>query len=391
MKKNIMQLAFVLSIFLVLLLSMVRTVFFPKEINYYENRKAEMLAPVTLQSYLDGTLQDNMEKALADQAFLAQRIKKTYNSALSAYMHTASGELARANPDRYIKIGGHYLYGGDHLMNSKRAVETVQEKLSQRIEEHNRLFARHPEVDFYLYYVENDMDVHFETGERSGTYEYIAAKTALPQSHIDRFGIDSYEEFDRYFYKTDHHWNAEGSYRAYKEVVELLLPKDEAVLQPIEKVVVSTDFGGSKTMGKETANFKEPFEAYRFAFPQATVWGNNMPAPGYGNQEAFLDGTAALPLTYATFYGDDWGAVTFDTYRPEKENLLIISESYDNAILRLLAGHFNRTISIDLRNFNAYLGTDFSIEECIEQYDIDKVLLLGYVDYFIMDEFGLEK
>ncbi len=391
MKKNLMHLAFVLCIFLFLLLGMARTVFFPKEINYYENRKAELLAPVTLQSYLGGTLQDNMEKAIADQAIFAQRIKKTYNSVLSAYMHAASGGLARANPDRYIKIGGHYLYGGDHLMNSKRDVSTVQEKLDVRIAEHNRLFARHPEVDFYLYYVENDMDVHFETGERSGTYEYIASKTALPQTHIDRFGIDSYEEFDKYFYKTDHHWNAEGSYRAYKEVVELLLSGEEPVLEPLEKVVVSTRFGGSKTMGKETANFREPFEAYRFAYPQVTVWGNNMPAPGYGGQEAFLDTASTQPLTYATFYGDDWGAVTLDTGRPEKENLLIISESYDNAILRLLAGHFNRTISIDLRNFNAYLGTDFSIEECMENYDIDKVLLLGYVDYFIMDEFSLEK
>lgn len=391
MKKKIMHLTFVLGIFLVLLLSMVRAAFFPKDINYYENRQAEKLAPVTVENYLSGALQDNMENALADQALLAQSVKKTYNSALSSYMHFATSRLAQANPDRYIKIGGHYLYGGDHLMNSKRDVASVREKLDVRIAEHNRLFARHPEIDFYLYYVENDMDMHFESGERSGTYEYIASKTALPQTHIDRFGIESYEEFDRYFYKTDHHWNAAGSYRAYQEVVELLLSKEEAFLQPLESAVISTQFGGSKTMGKETAKFKEPFEVYRFAFPQTTVWGNNMPAPGYGNQEAFLDGTATSPLTYATFYGDDWGAVTLDANQPEKENLLIISESHDNAILRLLSGHFNRTISIDLRNYNAYLGTDFSIEECIENYDIDKVLLLGYVDYFIMDEFSLEK
>ena len=61
MKKKVIQLIFVVAIFAVLLLSFGRTAFFPQEINEYENRKAEKLAPITWESYLNGTLKANME------------------------------------------------------------------------------------------------------------------------------------------------------------------------------------------------------------------------------------------------------------------------------------------------------------------------------------------
>ena len=70
---------------------------------------------------------------------------------------------------------------------------------------------------------------------------------------------------------------------------------------------------------------------------------------------------------------------------------MIIGESYDNAILRLLSTHFDRVISIDLRYFETYIGKKFSIEDCLEKYDIDKVMLIGCVDYFTGEEFSLEQ
>lgn len=44
-----------------LLLGLARTVFFPKEINYYENRYANRAALPTPGSYADGTFQDQLE------------------------------------------------------------------------------------------------------------------------------------------------------------------------------------------------------------------------------------------------------------------------------------------------------------------------------------------
>ena len=394
MKTRIINLLFVLGIFLFLLASFTRTVFFPMEINEYENRKAQQLSPVCMQDYLDSTFQDSMEKSLTDQAYFAQNMKEAYNTVVSGYMRKVVSAAARINNDKYIKIGNHYLYGQDHLLSMKQNFDIIKPKLDARIREYNALFKKHLEQAFYLYYIETDMDNRFDTGASNDVYSYLSDKIALSDTHMDEFSVESFEEYDRYFYKTDHHWNADGSYKAYGEVVRMLLSEDEPLLKPIETVSLSGYYGyfsGSKTMDTVTARFGEPFYAHRFAFLPMSVYGNDMRSTGYGNQELFLDGVSEKPLSYANFYGDDWGAVTIDTYQPEKETLLIIGESYDNAILRLLSTHFDRVISIDLRYFETYIGKKFSIEDCLEKYDIDKVMLIGCVDYFTRDEFSLEQ
>lgn len=67
----------------------------------------------------------------------------------------------------------------------------------------------------------------------------------------------------------------------------------------------------------------------------------------------------------------------------------MIGESYDNAVLKLLASHFNNTYSIDLRYYEAYMGQSFSLSEYLREHEIDKVLLIGNIDYYLMTEFQL--
>ena len=56
--------AFFLLLVFILLAGLLTTVFFPYEINYYENRYANKLSPLTGAAYADGSFQDAMESAL---------------------------------------------------------------------------------------------------------------------------------------------------------------------------------------------------------------------------------------------------------------------------------------------------------------------------------------
>lgn len=47
----------------VLLTGLGRTLLRPKDVNYYENRPANTVAPLTAESWLDGSFQDAMEAA----------------------------------------------------------------------------------------------------------------------------------------------------------------------------------------------------------------------------------------------------------------------------------------------------------------------------------------
>ena len=95
------------------------------------------------------------------------------------------------------------------------------------------------------------------------------------------------------------------------------------------------------------------------------------------------DGT----IGYSNFYGGDDGEIVFHTQQAGAGNLLIIGESFDNAILKLIASSFENTYSVDLRNYEHEMGVPFNFGKYVTEHQIDRVLLIGNVDYFLMDEF----
>ena len=59
--KRILDVLFIAVIVLALIAGIVRTVFFPKDINYYENRYCNKLIVPTISSFLDSSFQNSVE------------------------------------------------------------------------------------------------------------------------------------------------------------------------------------------------------------------------------------------------------------------------------------------------------------------------------------------
>lgn len=330
-----------------LLLGLARTVFFPKEINYYENRYANRAALPTPGSYADGTFQDQLEAALGDQTPFAERFKARYND-LSSKLTKALLKPVLEN-GRYYRVGDVQLFS-DYLTYQTRDLEKLRPTLEERAANYNAIFAAHPDTEFYVCYIEKDTDINFETGERVYADDLLFSMLDLPEDRMLEYEIPDFAAFSEYFYRTDHHWNYLGSYRAYRELLSFLGCTD-APLEPT----------ATETLGE--------------------------PADDYGRQDAV---PGELALSYGAFYGGDDGEIIFDTGRTDRENVLVIGESYDNAILKLLASHFGRTYSVDLRYYRNYLGSDFSLSDYLRRNSITKVLLIGNVDYYISPDFALE-
>ena len=301
-----------------LLLGLARTVFFPKKINYYENRYANRAALPTPGSYADGTFQDQLEAALGDQTPFAERFKARYND-LSSKLTKALLKPVLEN-GRYYRVGDVQLFS-DYLTYQTRDLEKLRPTLEERAANYNAIFAAHPDTEFYVCYIEKDTDINFETGERVYADDLLFSMLDLPEDRMLEYEIPDFAAFSEYFYRTDHHWNYLGSYRAYRELLSFL-----------------------------------------------------------GCTDAPLEPTATETL----------GEIIFDTGRTDRENVLVIGESYDNAILKLLASHFGRTYSVDLRYYRNYLGSDFSLSDYLRRNSITKVLLIGNVDYYISPDFALE-
>ncbi len=393
MGKKIADRLFVIGVVAVLTAGLIKTVFFPKEDNLYENRKANQLPAFTASAYLDTSYQDGVEDALMDQTLLAQSSKKLYNNTSSALFRMCMMVVLEQNPDKYVDFLGLNVFDRDYIVYSPIPLLGQTERLDRKAANYNECFSNHPDIEFYVYYIENDADINFETNEKMQVYEYFQQQLDLPEQRISRFAVNSFDDFRGNFYRTDHHWNYRGSYLGYTQIAELLGVPEEELLKPREEADLHLSFSGSKAGAMGTEVFSDQFTAYLFSYPPMSVWIDGAPAEDYGRQEAFFagGGDAGIPVNYSNFYGEDSGEVIFDTGRPEKENLLILGDSYDNAVLKLLASHFGRTYSVDLRNYERSMGSPFALSQYLEEHQISKVLLIGSNGYFKMEEFLLEE
>lgn len=384
--EKLINLGFLAVLALFLLAGLGKTVFRPKEINDYENRKANQLHRPTVETVLDGKFQSSVEDALSDQVLLAQTFKRLYNEGSSQFLFGIMDDFLQQNPARYIMLGDAVFFGGDYLVYYPYDLESSKEKLDAKIKGLNALTASHPELDFYAYYVEKDSDVNLETWEKAGLFEYLREGLNLPQGHLGRFEVESFHKFKDWFYRTDHHWNHKGSYLGYTQLAELL-GVDEPPLEPEEERTLPYLLSGSKAASFGAKGiFTEEFTAYRFRFPEMDIQINGQKAEDYGQQDAYFAGTPDS-VSYGAFYGGDWGEILFDTGRTDRKNILVIGESYDNAVLKLLACHFHKTYSVDLRNYPHDMGRAFSLSEYVKRNEIDTVLFIGSGSFFTAPEF----
>ena len=371
---------------LVFLAGFVCTVCFPREKIQAENRYANQIAEPTLSGYLDGSFQKSVSDALNDQVQLSALAKKWYNRATVELADPLTKSLS-ASRNAYIGFRGGWFYG-DRILYKPYDMSWVTKVLDRRTAQHNKMFQTYPALDFYVYYIEKDTDIDFTTGEKIGVYDRLAAQLELPKDHIARFAVDDFAAFEKYFYKTDHHWNHLGSYRGYTEALSLI--SSDTPLVPAEEVHTPNFFSGSKATAIGAGGiYSDPISVYRFDYPTMTMTcDGGKELIDYGSIDMLLSGTLADP-DYGAIYGWDGGELIFDTNRPERENLLIIGDSFDNAILKLLASHFNETYSIDLRYYKTSIGKEFNFAEYVSEHKISKVLLIGNVDYFYSVEFEI--
>ena len=227
------------------------------EVNEYENRYAEKFKAFTIAAYLNSDFQDNVETALADQLPFAIDTKQRYNSLLASYsdrvlklaggastydlaedetssaeeearlaaeMAAAEGERLEALKQRkaeqargirkdveldpnfkYIRSASGMAVAVDHLLYPCRFLAGEQSKLDRRIENINHVIETYPGPEYYIYYVEKETDVDFETGERSGIYEYLSEGVDLPSEHKACYMLDRFSQLHSYYYHSDTH------------------------------------------------------------------------------------------------------------------------------------------------------------------------------------------
>ena len=248
----------------------------------------------------------------------------------------------------------------------------------------NKVTGAFKNLDTYVYLVESSRSMDMDHMEADSELWKVIQEN-YPNSTIGHLKISSVEDYCRYFYKTDHHWNYRGSYQGYTEIIRMMLGEDEPLLEPLETVEFNVMFNGSFNKQMKKKNSDEPFTVYRFDFPDMTVKINGKTKKSYGRWSTYFDGKMnKQPFTnhYEGFYGGDEGLVEFCTGDESKENVIVFGNSFSNAIVMLLASHFNHSYFIDMRHYGEDMGQKLNLTASIKKWKVTKILLIGDPYFF---------
>lgn len=182
---------------------------------------------------------------------------------------------------------------------------------------------------------------------------------------------------DEYIYfRTDHHWTQRGAYYGYQAIMEA------KGSQPVDidsmKVNKLNGFLGylyNQANVPEYAEYADEIEYFDFGenyLINAKIKEESGQISPYQSR-IYMPPTGDAAPTYGIFMGADHPFAEINTNVKNGQTVLVIKDSYANALLPLLTNNYERILVVDPRNF---YGT---VTELTEEYQIDDIIFVNYV------------
>jgi len=379
MKKVFIILYFLITLFGFLVLF--RT---PNNHTEYENRGLYKFSPLIVSDFLNESFQNNFENSFKDQFWSSEKVKAISNSKNTILSSKSMSKNICLN--NYVKIAGNYYNFNcdDYIVDKPNDYSTDEmiKIINNRIESYNKMGEY---ADLYYYFINRVGNFDFSNNTKTFSIsDYL-------DENYDELDIKNYNDYKKYFYKSDHHWNYKGSYNGYKDIIKLMIGNDEKAIDINQEKTFDIYFNGSSARVTTFTKFKEKFTVYTFNIPEHTVYIDGVYGR-YGNENKYLRGNYSKEKWtnhYEDYYGGDHGEIIFDFDNHSKDNLLILSSSYSNPVNKLIASHFNKTYVIDLRHYSNVFNKVFDYKKYIKENKIDKVLVICDIGYLTNSKFEL--
>ncbi len=181
---------------------------------------------------------------------------------------------------------------------------------------------------------------------------------------------------DYIYFRTDHHWTQRGAYLAYESLMEKV--GDTAVpLEDLKHSKLSGFLGFLYNQANEPSfsKYADNIE-YFMGKENYTVYAKGPDAEGNiisYQPKIYSIPDPSAPALYSIFMGGDHAFARIETNNKNGKTLLVIKDSYANALLPYLTENYEEILVIDPRS---YYG---KISDLKAEYDIDELLIVNYV------------
>ena len=194
--------------------------------------------------------------------------------------------------------------------------------------------------------------------------------------------VDAYtpikEHIDEYvYYRTDHHWTALGAYYGYMGFA------DSAGLETVSldsyKSNEAGDYLGyiSSVNPSETVN-NNPDNVVYYIPPVKTdmkvfYYDKETGEKNFYNGDVINKKYVFLDQKYGIFLGGDFALGIIKTNAETDKEIMVIKDSYGNALVPFLTPHYSEIYVVDPRHYKE------SIVNLVNENEIGEVLLLNYI------------
>lgn len=201
----------------------------------------------------------------------------------------------------------------------------------------------------------------------------------------DLLYIEDIDEFDKYFFKTDHHWNSIGAYQGYLDMVELLESKNGDLGQKVQitgkRIIEGLQSRGSMARVCLIDRFYDEWKVLDTNIDEYEIYLNDaIPDENFSQKDKYDSGefpTDTYAAHYGNYYHSDYAKLQYIFKNNTGKNLLFIADSNSNSMEMYLASHFDNTYVIDIRMYAEFCGNEQWLSEFVEKNDITDVLILS--------------
>ncbi|MCD7741890.1 MAG: hypothetical protein LUI06_06795 [Ruminococcus sp.] len=333
-----------------------------------ENRTLTQKPEITTKEVFSGDLDDDVETYMSDQIFLKDALMS-----LKTCCDYFSGKT--------YQNGVYFSSDGYLLQRYTEDTDNIDTNIS-----YINSFAQKLEIPIDFILAPNSICLNADKLP-------LAASTDNQLdtiSHIDSTLADNITLFNAYetlddlqnnqgiqaYYRTDHHWTASAA----RAVCDAWLSSSGYSGTDSDYVYNSVpDFYGT-LYSKAPASFVEPDT---FGYYENTSASYEVKYISENSYSYSLMDKSYLETKdkYSAFLGGNFAQIRINSNSDNDEKLLVLKDSYANSMIPFLADSFSQVYVIDLR----YMHFE-SVSELVEEYDIDRVLMIYNVDFINEDQ-----
>ena len=216
----------------------------------------------------------------------------------------------------------------------------------------------------------------FSTGYDQDAYIDEVIEALPKDTFVDVRNILSQHKEEYVYYRTDHHWTANGAYYAYEQWAI------DAGFEPLSQekfdITLASDQFYGTLHSKVNVNVK-PDKIYLYQLKEDMNYQllYNLTDPKDTLYDlSKLEGKDK----YSVYMGGNNAVVDVKTNNKNGRRLLVIKDSYAHSFVPLAVNHYEETIMIDFRYFN------MKVEDFLEENKITDVLVLYNTMNFVKDK-----